>query len=84
MGKKNPNLCERPYCREPWSHLISGHDEHFGGRGWVLRVCEEHMETYVKVPGGVYVGAQTTIQKRGGGFTPQEKSPEMLKKDLTS
>jgi len=46
MGKKNRDLCERPYCRERWQFRVSGFDSRFGGRGWTLRVCAYHAEPY--------------------------------------
>lgn len=29
MSRKNPLLCERPYCREPWTEVITGRNEHW-------------------------------------------------------
>jgi len=46
MGKKNPNLCERPYCRERWTVLVKGWSRYFGGRRWELQVCPEHAGGY--------------------------------------
>jgi hypothetical protein len=52
MGKKNPDLCERPYCRHPYTKVISGYTRYFGGKRWTLRVCDEHAAGYGN--GGFY------------------------------
>jgi hypothetical protein len=36
---KNPDLCQRPYCRNPYTKIVSGFKR---GRGWTLRVCDHH------------------------------------------
>jgi hypothetical protein len=41
--KKNWNLCERPYCREPFQWYVGGWS---GYRGWTLRVCDYHVQQY--------------------------------------
>ena len=49
MGKKNPNLCERPYCRERWTVTVSawrGYARFGRGQGWVLRLCDSHAAEY--------------------------------------
>lgn len=46
MGKKDPNLCERPYCRETWKVEVNGFDERFGGRRWKAHFCNEHAKPY--------------------------------------
>jgi len=43
---KNPNLCQRPFCREPYTKTVSGYDPRFGGRSWILRVCDFHAQYY--------------------------------------
>jgi hypothetical protein len=45
MNRKNPDLCERPYCREPWSIKVIGGNEH-GHSRWTLHVCDVHGEFY--------------------------------------
>lgn len=45
---KNPNLCQKPFCREPYTKLISGWDSRRGGSGWSLKVCDLHAEAYEK------------------------------------
>jgi hypothetical protein len=52
LQMKNRDLCERPYCRERWTHTVSGFNEHWK-RGWTLRVCDEHVKEY-KVPPSRY------------------------------
>jgi hypothetical protein len=42
---KAHDLCERPYCQEPWSWRVYGRQEHFR-RAWQLRVCDEHVQPY--------------------------------------
>lgn len=56
---KNPALCERPYCRECWTHIVSGFNER-RKRGWQLRVCAAHAKEYQDIDprdvcNGVYV-----------------------------
>ena len=43
MGQKNPDLCERAWCRNRWTCRVHGFHH---GRGWTLRVCEDHAEIY--------------------------------------
>ena len=50
MGKKNPTLCERPWCRELWTKQVSGFNERLR-RGWILHVCARHAEPYVGLDG---------------------------------
>ena len=57
--RKNPNLCERPYCREPWTHQVNGYETHWK-RSWTLRVCQQHVEPYLPRPGKV-ISASTPI-----------------------
>lgn len=45
MGKKNPDLCERPYCRERYTDVVCGHNIKLM-RSWTLRVCTKHAEPY--------------------------------------
>ncbi len=49
MGKKNPELCERPRCRERWTLLleITYPREFFGGREAKRRLCDVHGEPYI-------------------------------------
>ena len=67
MGKKNRDLCERPHCRERWTHLIKGLDppHYLGGGRWRIRLCAEHARPYAPDPeGSVIVGAKTYITLR--------------------
>jgi hypothetical protein len=45
MGKKNPDLCERPRCRTRWTWLISGYRIHWK-KHWTVRVCDHHAKLY--------------------------------------
>jgi hypothetical protein len=45
MSRKNPDLCERPYCRERWTVEVVGGNEHWHSR-WTLHVCDSHGEEY--------------------------------------
>lgn len=78
MGKKNENLCERPHCREKWTHLVTGLDppHYFGGRRWTVRLCAEHAKPYNPEPeGGVTVGAKTWVRLREN--VPKEELGEL-------
>jgi hypothetical protein len=44
---KNRDLCERPYCRERWTLLVTKYDTR-QRRGWKLRVCTEHGKPYLE------------------------------------
>jgi hypothetical protein len=44
---KNPELCQQPRCREPWTTTISGYEPRFGGRRiWRLNLCDFHAGFY--------------------------------------
>jgi len=45
VSGKNPELCERAYCRLPWTHQVSG-SENRTQRGWTLRLCADHVRPY--------------------------------------
>lgn len=56
---KNPDLCERPYCREPWTVTVHGWKR---GRGWNLHVCDFHAGDYQ--PGGDSCGTHIALSDR--------------------
>ena len=67
---KNPDLCERSYCRERWSWVVSA-SAHLAGGGyrhpWRLRVCEAHVKEY-RIPGQTdSVGRFVSISPRQEG-----------------
>jgi len=49
VGKKNPELCERPHCREHWTFLveITYLLQFFGGREAKGRFCDDHGKPYL-------------------------------------
>lgn len=50
---KNPDLCERSHCREPWTVSIIAERRH---RRWTVRVCEVHALAYKNVDSDVAAG----------------------------
>jgi len=46
---KNPELCERPYCRQPYTKVVQGYYNR-GDRRWMLQVCDEHAKPYEDTP----------------------------------
>jgi hypothetical protein len=46
---KNPELCQRPWCRERWTKTISGYESRFGGRIRKLNVCDFHAKFYEEI-----------------------------------
>jgi len=42
---KNPDLCERAYCRERWQWQVGAFDRR-AKRSWLLQVCDTHAEPY--------------------------------------
>jgi hypothetical protein len=44
MGTKNPNLCEQPYCREPWTHVVRFWSRR-KGRSYEIHLCAEHVRS---------------------------------------
>jgi hypothetical protein len=63
MGKKRADLCERPYCRNPWTQQVSGFQANMH-RGWVLRVCEEHAEIYMSPGSSIQVNPREPAPQR--------------------
>jgi hypothetical protein len=63
--KANPDLCERPYCREPWTWYVSGWN-YRGRKGWTLRVCDDHAAMYrdVAEKPELQVGTSISVQSR--------------------
>jgi hypothetical protein len=45
---KNPNLCQRPFCREPYTKIVSGCNR-FRHRVWILQVCDTHAKPYEEI-----------------------------------
>ena len=47
---KNPDLCQRPRCRERWLYLVTGYPHFFPlgrvKRPWKVRLCREHAKGY--------------------------------------
>ncbi len=41
---KNPDLCERAFCRERWTREVCGETN---ARAWRLHVCEDHARFYL-------------------------------------
>jgi hypothetical protein len=58
------DLCERPYCREPWCWRVCGRQEHWR-RTWQLRVCDEHVQPYIERLGDLSPGGSLTVRARG-------------------
>lgn len=47
MSGKNPELCQRPYCRERWTHVVRGFTANAPyKKHWTLYVCADHAEPY--------------------------------------
>jgi hypothetical protein len=47
--KKNPDLCERPFCRNRWMATVAAWPKdgfHFGHAPWRLNLCVEHAAEY--------------------------------------
>jgi hypothetical protein len=66
--KKNSELCERPRCRDQWTHVVSGYKQS-QKRGWKLRVCKTHANPYGEA-GSVTtdsVGTIVSVQLRSKG-----------------
>jgi hypothetical protein len=57
---KNPDLCERPHCRERWTAFVGAYRR---GRSWTLRVCEDHARVYRPVDASAWAGS-VTVQPR--------------------
>jgi hypothetical protein len=66
-ASKNPDLCQRPHCREPWAYLVTGLDPYFGRRKWTLRVCSAHAEPYLSGEPVDSVGRRITVRAREEG-----------------
>jgi hypothetical protein len=58
---KNPNLCERPYCRTPWSWLVAGYRAHWKS-SWTLHVCAAHAAEYQHTEDSI--GTVVTLSRR--------------------
>lgn len=56
---KNPDLCERPYCRERWTVNVHGWKR---GRSWDLHVCGFHAADYF--PGTDSAGCRVSVSER--------------------
>jgi hypothetical protein len=61
MGKKNPELCECRYCRNAWTHWVSGMQS---GRSWTMRVCVVHAKDYTTVELKDSTGRLVQVQPR--------------------
>lgn len=75
-ARKNPDLCQRPHCRESWAYLVTGRDprSYFGGRTWKLRVCSRHVEEYGSGSYTDAVGRRITVTSRQDGAGGSSKT----------
>lgn len=64
MGKKNPDLCEWPWCRERWDAAVHGVNRY--GKAWESHLCDVHAMSYRPRPdhGAAYPQAHVTVRER--------------------
>jgi hypothetical protein len=69
---KNPDLCERPYCRARWTYQVDGFYRH---SSWNLHVCDVHVREYSD---GDDRSQYTDSVGRIINITPRERIEQML------
>jgi hypothetical protein len=47
---RKPDLCQRPYCRAPYTKVVKGYAYRPDfGRQWTLLLCDKHAKLYETV-----------------------------------